>query len=158
MRGTGILAAALVLLVVTPIADAGRIREPPIAFRAVSDSLTLDACDRPATLMALLAAPARSLDRGETRLLDETMADPLALLELEDVPTALLGRLTVRQLGPIYGARTADVPQDTALAAIALDGAPIHADDLRSYDIFASVRQEPSDAQREDLAALLSHG
>lgn len=141
------------LVATTLVAAAAPAAAGFVTFTALAEVLTLHMDGTPRALSAL-ATRERGLDAGERQLLDETLADPLALLELEEVPPKLLGLLTLRQLGPIHGARVADVPTDTALAAIALGGGPVAADELRSFHSHASIRNEDPDAQQVDLEAL----
>lgn len=150
-----LVAVLAATLLAAPLAQAAPIKEPPIAFRAVTNALTLLCDDSPLSLQNLLASP-RGLDRGERRLFDETLDDALSLLEFEEIPVELIGRMAVQKLGPIEGARITDLPRDSALAAVALGGGPIPVDALRSYDVGASVRNAPIGESTTDIQALLA--
>jgi len=129
---------------------------PPVAFRTVTNLLTLESCEDPLSLQNLLANPRGAFDRGERRLFDETLDDALSLLEFEEIPVELIGRMAIQKLGPVEGARITDVPQENLLAAVALGDGPIPVEALRSSDISASTRNAPSGESAIDLAALLA--
>jgi len=131
----------------------------PLTFADVTRTLTMGAATSTIALRSLAAeASLPSLSVAERDLLRAAMADPLTLFELARVPPELIARLTLHELGSIRGAHVADVPSQNAFAAIALDGdgVAIDADSLRPLHQRASVRNEPSAAQIEDMNAMLS--
>lgn len=123
----------------------------------LSSTLTLGAAPRGPALRALFLASVHPepVELGGVKLGEELLRDPLALLELPEIPVELLGELTVQELGPIHG-RVTDVPVDHALAAVALDDGPIPAESLRSSHTRGEVR-DGTDAQmqQDDLAAMM---
>lgn len=131
-----------------------------LPFPALMDVLTLGADPLPPALFELASTPVSGLDVGERALLDETLEEPLALLELPRVPTELLGILAVDEIGPVKGPRVTELSDNVTLGAMALGEGPIPAERLRSYRLQASVRDEDPEAQRADMAALLAgaHG
>lgn len=150
-----IVVALAVLVLAAPLAQGRAMTEPPVPFRTVTSTLTLWCDTEPLNLQNILASPERGLDRGERRLFDETLDDALSLLEFEEIPVELIGRMAVQKLGNVEGARVTDVPTDHLLAAVALGDGPIPAEALRSYNIGASVRNAPAGTSGADLGALL---
>lgn len=123
----------------------------------LSSMLTLGAAPRGPALRALFLASVHPepIELGGIELGEDLLRDPIALLELPDIPVELLGELAVQELGPIHG-RVTDVPVDHALAAVALDDGPVPAESLRSTRTRGEVRDgTDAELQLEDLAAMM---
>ncbi|MEA3202080.1 MAG: hypothetical protein QOE90_3508 [Thermoplasmata archaeon] len=158
-----VLACATVALVVlAPVAAAQGFR--PAGLRAfgageVRDALLLGApMPRGGGLAQLAAQAAMSpLDRGESRLLHENLADAMVLLSLPRVPTELLQTVALQQVGGVVGPHVGDVPTRDLFAANALLGpeGTITASSLRDTSDSASIGNEPADQSAADMAAML---
>lgn len=153
MRSRACILLLVALLLCGPLAAARGVSED---LEELSNALTLGAAPRGPALRALFLGTSHDpLEAGALALGDDMLRDPLALLELPEIPIELLGEITVDELGPIHG-RVTDVPPDNAIAAIALEDGPIAAEELRPTSTRAEVRDGTDDElQLDDLAALL---
>lgn len=130
------------------------------AFSSASaqDALLLGAPMPPGGRLARLAslAPLDPIDRGEAVLLEEALANPLALLELPSVSSGLLRSLALQRVGDVVGPRVGEIPADEILAANALlgPGESLPASSLLGVHDRGSIGNEPRAQQAADAAAL----